>query len=113
MKRLSLLLVALAAVAVAAALPLVFTGTLAPAEAPAAATEAPGLPAAVSAPGDCDDPLAVPGLDGTEVACSIDQCQTNLDCFFRCGGQPGQCVMANPCCKECVCQASSFTVTGG
>lgn len=108
MKRLSLLLATLALVTVAALVPLLVSGGLAP-EAPAAAAEveAPGLPPAVSAPGSCDDPLAAPDLDGTELACCIDQCQTNFDCIFRCGGQPGQCVMANPCCKECVCEVSS------
>lgn len=57
------------------------------------------------------DPLALPdGVDaGPETACCIDLCQTDADCFFICRGEPGQCVMANPCCKECVCTVSSLT----
>lgn len=81
---------------------------------PLPALESPAVsPAPLEAGSGCvvEDSLGIPegvGVEG-EVACCIDQCQTSLDCFFRCGGQPGECVMANPCCKECRCTASSLT----
>lgn len=69
--------------------------------------------ASPSSAGSCGevDPLALPdGVDaGPETACCIDLCHTDADCFFICRGEPGQCVMANPCCKECVCTVSSLT----
>ena len=68
-----------------------------------------------SEPG-CAEPDALLLPEGVEAgpqqACCIDQCHTDIDCFFRCGGKPGKCVMRNPCCTECDCGAvSSFTLT--
>lgn len=69
--------------------------------------------AALEVVSDCAAPgsLVLPdGVEaGDEVACCIDQCQTSADCFFRCGGQPAECVMVNSCCRECACTSSSLT----
>jgi hypothetical protein len=50
-------------------------------------------------------------LDGPTpdfLACGCrDLCRKDSDCFFRCGGEPGVCVMVNSCCKDCVCSAAS------
>lgn len=63
----------------------------------------------------CADPDALLLPEGVEAgpqqACCIDQCHADIDCFFRCGGKPGKCVMRNPCCTECECLVSSFTLT--
>lgn len=88
------------------------------AEAPAEATapQETAIDASV-APGACPAPEldAVGNADGPEpvqLACSCrDQCVVDSDCAFYsqfvCGGEPASCVMANSCCRECVCLASS------
>lgn len=109
MKNLSLTLTALALVAglAAVALSVPVTSTVPDVAPTSLSLEAPSEMPLLGEDGcDAADPLEAPG---TEMACCLDQCQVDSDCFFRCGGQPGQCVMNNPCCTECECGAvSSF-----
>ena len=63
---------------------------------------------------DCDavSPSLLPeGVEaGPQQACCLDECRTDADCFFRCGGEPGVCTMPNPCCTVCECVVSSFSI---
>lgn len=63
---------------------------------------------------DCSEttPLLLPeGVEaGSQQACCLDECRTDSDCFFRCGGQPGLCTMPNPCCTVCQCLVSSLSI---
>lgn len=79
---------------------------------PAASSTPAPLPEVTHGCADTEDLLALPeGVEaGPQQACCLDQCRQDADCFFRCGGQPGQCVMNNPCCTECVCLASSLRI---
>jgi hypothetical protein len=81
-------------------------GIVPPAKAPAAAS--PALPAPEVG---CEALSPLPeGVEaGPEQACCLDECRTDFDCFFRCGGEPGKCTMPNPCCTVCQCVVSSYT----
>jgi len=89
--------------------PAVPADLVAPAPAPLGPSSAvPGPDAGCDGPA----PLLLPeGVEaGPRQACCLDECRTDFDCFFRCGGQPGKCTMPNPCCTVCQCVVSSFTL---
>lgn len=71
----------------------------------------PALPAPDAGCEDVSAPLLPEGVEaGPQQACCLDECRTDFDCFFRCGGEPGVCTMPNPCCTVCQCVVSSATM---
>lgn len=81
------------------------------APAPASLEASPTAPDLDAECGQASPSLLPEGVEaGPQQACCLDECRTDLDCFFRCGGEPGVCTMPNPCCTVCQCVVSSFSI---